>query len=716
MIFSWVSETIAAITAFFLSDAFYFGLFWLLVPWIVAWIALLPWHRPWQSAAWVLSPLGAALAALALLVIVSPGHSPAIWRAWPQAIPWGLVAYGVLVCIGPARLAWVTRSHVRRVRRIVTRPPDGKPQVFEIEPPPLGPQPPVVVTGRRIAIFCDGTSNKPDQLSEGISAPTNVYKLYSHLVNNELQTRWYDPGVATGTSSESLAGKTLGVVSKAIGWIKATQIFGGFVKLRAIIEAAFGVGITENIVQAYREIARQYQPGDRIYLIGFSRGAYTARCVAGVIRRCGLLRAENIRYSADIVRLFGRRKATDKNVPIHWSYVHEQMPPIEFLGLFDTVGSLGVPMWGWWFNFRLFFRNSPLSTDPAPICVNVYHAMSMDERRAQFFPTPFDETTRPGKAWTTILEQVWFRGGHCDVGGGYADAGLSDIALKWMLSACVKHGLVFQPDLLKLLRPDPTARIHDELQREPAWRLLGSWPRWHPVTGQTIHPSIHPSVNARAKALARLGRHDMTEVGFEPVEFTAGAQREWDRTGIVLKGSGERYRLTWKWGEWRDEEFPPCGPSGQQAKDLVRQALWFRRRLPHERYMTLCITIASPRPWPLREGGLFRLFRYLFLRDPRELRHQVAPVGRDLVEKKSSVVIQNNGGDGMLHLFANDAWMTAANNSGVLTMEIVRLAAQEPIFEPIWTLAQQVRRSRRRSGEAAWIPADLQPLQWSRSA
>ena len=132
--------------------------------------------------------------------------------------------------------------------------------------------------------------------------------------------------------------------------------------------------------------------------------------------------------------------------------------------------------------------------------------------------------------------------------------------------------------------------------------------------------------------------------------------------------------------------------------------------------MTLCITIAHPRPWPLREGGLFRLFRYLFLRDPLELRRQVAPVGRDLVEKKSSVVIQNNGGDGMLHLFANDAWMTAANNSGVLTMEIVRLPATEPIFEPIWTLAQRVHRGKRRSGGAPWIPADLQPLQWTRSA
>jgi hypothetical protein len=279
----------------------------------------------------------------------------------------------------------------------------------------------------------------------------------------------------------------------------------------------------------------------------------------------------------------------------------------------------------------------------------------------------------------------------------------------------MKHGLVFQPGLATLVRPDPAGRIHDELQRQPAWSLLGSWPRWHPVTGPTVRRSIHPSVNARAKAFAALGRNDMTEVDFDPVRFTAGAHCEWDRTGVFLKGDGERYRLTWKWGEWQDEEFEACGPSGQVAKDWVRRALWFRRRLPDENYMTLCMTVAHPRPWPLREGGLFRLFRYLFLRDPKELREQVAPIGRDLEEKSQSVVIQNNGGDGMVHVFANDAWMTATNNSGVLTMEIVRLRPTEQVSEPIWTLAQRVHRSKHPS-RAGWMPPDWQPLQWSRSA
>ncbi len=704
MVFDWIGKAITTIGAFLASDAFIFALLWLIVPYVVAWGALLRSHRPWSSPGWVLSPLIVALGAVALLAVLSPGQPLAVWRAWPQQLPLLLVLYAVLACAGPARLAWQTRSCVKRVRRIVTRPADG-PQVFEGEPSPLGPPPAVVGTGRRIVIFCDGTSNRPDQLSEGIAAPTNVFRLFSNLEKSEAQTAWYDAGVGTETSSETLTGKTLGAIAKMIGWVKATPFFGAFVKFRTLIEAGFGVGITENIVQAYCEIVRRYQPGDRIYLIGFSRGAYTARCVAGVIRRCGLLRAENVRYSADVVRLFRMRRETDKNVPIHQSYVHAQLPPVEFLGLFDTVGSLGVPMWGWWFNALKFFRNTPLSTDPSPICVHVYHAMAMDERRAQFFPTPFDKTL-PAGAWTTTLKEVWFRGAHCDVGGGYADPGLSDIALEWMLGACMAHGLVFQRGLQASLRPDPLARLHDELQRQPAWRLLGSWPRWHPAAD-----SLHPSVTVRAKAIAGLGRHDMTWVGYQPESFTAGGQREWDRTGLILMGAGERYRLTWQSGEWRDEECPPCGPSGQPGSEFLRRLFRFRRRLPAENYMTLCITLAGPRAWPLREGGLMRLAHYLFIRDPLELRQQIAPVGRDLRNRGDSVVIQNNGEDCLLHLFANDAWMTAANNSGGLEMTLQRLTADEPAGGPVWTFAS--RRSGRRRG---WIPANTEQWHWSRSA
>ena len=338
-------------------------------------------------------------------------------------------------------------------------------------------------------------------------------------------------------------------------------------------------------------------------------------------------------------------------------------------------------MWGWWFNARLFFRNRPLSTDPSPICVHVYHALAMDERRAQFFPTPFDEATRASYAWTQTLKQVWFRGCHCDIGGGYADHRLSDITLGWMLDACERHGLTFKADIRQALCPDPLAPMHDELTRQPAWRLLGSWPRWHPVD-----QVLHPSVAIRAEAIHGLGRHDMREVGPAPVDFTAHAQREWDRTGLILAGHGALYRLTWK-GDmmWRDKDCASCGPTGQAGNDFFRRLSRFRRRLPRQPYMTLCISIAHPRSWRLRERGLRRLLRYLFHYDPRELREQVAPVGGDLSARGASILIKNDGPAGVLFAFANDLWMTAVNNSGAIDLTIERLPDDTPVAEPLWT-------------------------------
>src|SRR3989337_1327660 len=108
MILDWIGKAIAAIGAFFASDAFIFALFWLIGPYVIAWGALLRSHRPWSSPAWVLSPLIVALAALALLAVLSPGQSVPVWRSWPQELPWLLVGYAVLACAGPARLAWQT--------------------------------------------------------------------------------------------------------------------------------------------------------------------------------------------------------------------------------------------------------------------------------------------------------------------------------------------------------------------------------------------------------------------------------------------------------------------------------------------------------------------------------------------------------------------------------------------------------------------------------
>jgi uncharacterized protein (DUF2235 family) len=684
----WLGRKGDEIAAFLATSHMMLVIGSLLVTYLVMRVVLATLHRPWQMPYWTLYPLGVAITAVAAILLL-----------WPGQPRWAL---GLSCLVSIAGVAWLTfqvSERVRRAKQIVDDP------AFEVQPQAMGPPPMAAGGGRRIVIFCDGTSNKPDQTSDGEPAPTNVYRLFRDLRKDETQTAWYDPGVGTETSSQAVKGITAGRIAAMIGWVQGSQGAGFLVKFRTIVEAGFGVGITENIVQAYTEIVRQYRPGDRIYLIGFSRGAYTARCVAGVIRRCGLLTGENIRYCPDVVRLFRTRKDSTKNVPIRAELVHKQLPAVEFLGLFDTVGSLGVPLWGWWFNWRLFFRNTPLSTDPAPICVHVYHAMAMDERRSQFFPTPFDKN-RPAGTWTRTLEQLWFRGGHCDVGGGYADHGLADVALEWMYSACIAHGLVFKGKLFAELQPDPLARMHDELQRQPAWRLMGSWPRWHPVDDD-----LHPSVAARANAVHALGRHDMRTVGVSPETFIVGAQREWDRTGLILDGGGARYLLKWHQGKWRDKDSPPCDPVGQPGRDLFRWLFRFRRRLPKRNYMMLCISIAHPRQWPLREGGLARLLRYVFWRDPEEMREQVAPIGCDF-DKHDSVVIRNDGAAGVLYAFANDAWMTAANNSGGLEMTIHRLGNDDACNVPMWTLSRTMRHRKRPTD---WLSVDTESWRWTHS-
>jgi uncharacterized protein (DUF2235 family) len=624
---------------------------------------------------------------------LAPAGGDGSWTGLAAQLALWLVTLGALL-VAAAALASVTSTAAAVAATMRRRRTLAGLELSGLEPFRSGPAGPQAlagavpgaaagaVTGRRIVICCDGTGNRPDDQEAGLPATTNVWKLYRALVCDETQTAWYDAGVGSDTSSTAMEVTWSRRLLEAVGARMGGQLLAAISRLARVVEAATGTGITENIAQAYTEIVRQHRPGDRIYLIGFSRGAYTARCVAGVISRCGLLRPEYIRYAEDVVHLYRTRQNPDDRVAVPTALTHGPAPTeVEFLGLFDTVGSLGVPLWGWWFRALPLpeWRNKALSTNPMAICRHVYHAMAMDERRSQFFPTPFGAPVANG---ATRLEQVWFRGAHADIGGGYAETGLSDITLDWMAERAHRHGLCFREDAFAALRPDPLARLHDELTRSPSWRLFGSWPRWHPVPeaatpGGTPAPpgELHPSVLQRRDVLQdRLGRPDFRclRVG-EAVEIAAEAPREWDRTGIVLEAGC--YRLTYLGGLWRDAEERYCGPAGQQPDDIgfPRSRFGFRRRLPEEAWMRLCLTVAHPREWPLRELGLRSLLRFLYWRDPEALRRQVAPVGVDLQRPGDAVWLRNDAAAGLLHVFANDLWFTAGNNAGAIRLRLERL-------------------------------------------
>ncbi|MBN9562251.1 MAG: DUF2235 domain-containing protein [Alphaproteobacteria bacterium] len=544
--------------------------------------------------------------------------------------------------------------------------------------------------GRRIVICCDGTSNRPDRQEDGEAAPTNVCKLWRALCNDETQTVWYQAGVGSDTSSTSRQMRRTKMLLTVAGANSGSQVAAFFSRINRMMESAFGTGISEGIVNGYTEIVRQYRPGDRIYLIGFSRGAYTARCIAGVISRCGLLRAENIRYAEEMVRLYRSRRDQEATVQVRRELIHPERV-VEFVGVFDTVASLGVPLWGWWFRLFPIWTMGPLATDPVKACRHVYHALAMDERRSEFVPTLFANpgSDRGPDDQLQTLEQVWFRGAHADIGGGYAAHELSDITLGWMMDAMGRHGLRLHKGARSNLSPDPLGRLHDEMERQPSWKLLGSWPRWHPAPGAGPDPQgtkLHPSVLERAAIVeARGGRPDLTCVGpEEPLTFVVEGRRDWDRTGIVIE-QGVTYRLTYLGGLWRDAQSEPCRPAGQKAGAFdLRRWMESGRRLRDEPWMRLAATVAHPRKWELKEKGAGELRRILFGKDPIELTRQVAAIGQDLAWPGSSIMLRNDAPAGLLYLFANDWWQTASNNSGGLQLRIERLDEPDATL-PLWT-------------------------------
>ncbi len=335
---------------------------------------------------------------------------------------------------------------------------------------------------------------------------------------------------------------------------------------------------------------------------------------------------------------------------------------IEFVGGFDTVASLGFPLWGWWFRALPVWNNLPFSTDPAKVCRNIYHALAMDERRSQFFPTLYTMPT--SGPHPEVLEQVWFRGAHADIGGGYPRHDVSDIPLRWMMDAMSKHGLEFKPGTIPAGALNPVATLHDELDRDPTWNFFGSWPRWHPVPGddQAAQVSkLHTSVIKRAATIERkTGRPDLLAIR-KREELVVVTNSPWFRTGMIIE-KDRYYRVKYLGGLTRDGQRSPASPRGQKAG--MRSLSPFSPRLPRENWMFLGAAIAHPRVWTPQEKGFWKGVGYLLGNGPELLLDQIAMIGHDLAKVNDSIFIRNTAPSGLLYFFVNDVWHTAGNNSG----------------------------------------------------
>jgi uncharacterized protein (DUF2235 family) len=337
--------------------------------------------------------------------------------------------------------------------------------------------------GKNIVICADGTGQTDDR-----DNPSNVARLCFLLdvKDREQQICSYDPGVGTVPGPEVSAlispvdrcGKRTGSVWLP-RWVKATA------------GLAVGYGLKKNVEEMYSYLAENFADGDRIYLFGFSRGAFSVRVVAGLLSRCGLLLPGNLKYFQKAFELYEPHYEIYKNEPAKLDklkreiaafkakYARPEQCQVHFLGIWDTVKSYGY----------LWPKSLP-HTRHNQIVNTVRHALSIDEHRSFFALTtwgwrdldqeegclPQDEQQQPQD-----VKEVWFAGDHSDVGGGHKDSaiGLAKISLKWMVNEAASCGLRVGKgkycEMFKDLSSGQCKR-HDEAKKL-IWRVSEHAPR-----------------------------------------------------------------------------------------------------------------------------------------------------------------------------------------------------------------------------------------------
>jgi uncharacterized protein (DUF2235 family) len=296
---------------------------------------------------------------------------------------------------------------------------------------------------KNIVVCCDGTGNQFG------AENSNVIKLYKIFKCDETQTAYYHPGIGTMGSRNAL--------SRIGQWW--TQVIG----------LAFGYGISDNVADVYQFLMRTYEPGDKIYTFGFSRGAYTARALCGMLHIVGLLTRGNEALIPYAIRLI-KEKKIDFAVAADFKKTFSRECKIHFLGLWDTVSSVG-----WVYNAVHF----PFATKNPDFNI-VRHAISIDEHRAFFRQNLFiaDPPTQD-------IQQIWFAGVHSDVGGSYAESEsqLSKLAFEWIVCEAELAGLIVdQSQKAQMLGADPpyvapaaNGPQHESLKG--AWWVAEFWPK-----------------------------------------------------------------------------------------------------------------------------------------------------------------------------------------------------------------------------------------------
>ena len=252
---------------------------------------------------------------------------------------------------------------------------------------------------KNIVVCLDGTNDT--YVPGGVN--TNVGRIFEASINDARQVKFFSDGVGVGGHA---------------------------------LSAATGYGVDDRIQRGYDFLVEWYEDGDAIFLFGFSRGAFEARSVAGMVRRVGLIRKDAGVTGDDAYAVYTQWK-NDPAAAAAFKAANSRDVKIKVVGVWDTVGALGLPIG---LTLETVAPPDYHDVELGPHIENAIHAVSIDEERWDFQPTYFNPAlVQPGQT----LEQVFFPGVHSDVGGGYADDHrLGDITLAWLAQHAVDHGLL----------------------------------------------------------------------------------------------------------------------------------------------------------------------------------------------------------------------------------------------------------------------------------
>jgi uncharacterized protein (DUF2235 family) len=281
---------------------------------------------------------------------------------------------------------------------------------------------------KRLIVCLDGTWNSPDN-----GYATNVVKIMQAIApvdeQGVAQITFYDAGVGAD---------------------------GG--RIDRLIDGMTGRGLEQNVRDGYRFLAHNWLPGDEIYVFGFSRGAFTARSLCGFIDLVGMLPKTDVHRLGDAWALYQQPKERRDDAKRRELRALSRPVRVKCLGVWDTVGSLGVPLETLrWANRSHQFHDAELSD----VVECAFHALAIDEKRGPFGPVLWQK--KCGEDLPKVVEQVWFPGVHSNVGGGWSDSSLSDLALTWMIRRVQANSdLAFDEAYVRdQLTPDRQGSIYD---------------------------------------------------------------------------------------------------------------------------------------------------------------------------------------------------------------------------------------------------------------